>query len=118
MSLRVTIVDNITYDHLVGHFAISVLLRTTTSHNINLLKGCQPLATFFKSYLDISIFTFSNVLSVQRLTPTINMLLNSLLKIASAVVVNTIIVPIFIAFFVPVAIGYYVLQGYFLATSR
>ncbi|XP_033648066.1 ATP-binding cassette sub-family C member 9-like [Asterias rubens] len=53
-----------------------------------------------------------------KLLQTINLLLASSLKVLSAVLVNAIVMPIFIAFFIPIAIGYFFLQRYFLATSR
>ena len=64
------------------------------------------------------MFVFLVPSFIQKLLQTINLLLASSLKVLSAVLVNAIVMPIFIAFFIPIAIGYFFLQRYFLATSR
>ncbi|XP_071784198.1 ATP-binding cassette sub-family C member 9-like isoform X1 [Asterias amurensis] len=101
---------------------VGVILRAAKRLHQNVLRNIikVPLRFFDTTPIGRVLNRFSNDTQLidARLTPTINMLLNSLLKIVSAVVVNTIVVPIFIVFFIPIAIGYYVLQRYFLATSR
>ncbi|XP_033647324.1 ATP-binding cassette sub-family C member 9-like [Asterias rubens] len=84
----------------------------------NIIK--VPLRFFDMTPVGRVLNRFSNDTQLidMRLTQTINMFLNSALKVASAVIVNTVVMPIFIAFFIPVAIGYYFLQTYFLASSR
>uniref|UniRef100_A0ABM0N098 ATP-binding cassette sub-family C member 9-like n=1 Tax=Saccoglossus kowalevskii TaxID=10224 RepID=A0ABM0N098_SACKO len=54
----------------------------------------------------------------QRLWQTFNALMRSSLNVLSALVVNTIVIPIFIVIVTPVMIGYYFLQRFFIATSR
>ncbi|XP_038068619.1 ATP-binding cassette sub-family C member 9-like [Patiria miniata] len=53
-----------------------------------------------------------------KISQTILVVIATFLNVVSSVVVNTIVMPIFIAFFVPVAIAFIVLQMYFLASSR
>ncbi|XP_070573723.1 ATP-binding cassette sub-family C member 9-like [Ptychodera flava] len=63
---------------------------------------------------------FSNDTQVidQRLWQTFIYLIKSTLQVVAAVVVNTIVVPIFIVIIIPIGIGYYFLQKFFITTSR
>ncbi|XP_022081586.1 ATP-binding cassette sub-family C member 9-like [Acanthaster planci] len=84
----------------------------------NIIK--VPLRFFDMTPIGRVLNRFSNDMQLIdiRFTQTINMLVNTVLRVTSAVVVNAIVMPIFLAFFVPVAIGFYILQRFFLASSR
>ncbi|XP_038066901.1 ATP-binding cassette sub-family C member 9-like [Patiria miniata] len=84
----------------------------------NIIK--VPLRFFDMTPIGRVLNRFSNDMQLIdiRLTQTINMFVNTVLRVSSAVVVNAIVMPIFIAFFVPVAIGFYFLQRFFLESSR
>ncbi|XP_033647740.1 ATP-binding cassette sub-family C member 9-like [Asterias rubens] len=53
-----------------------------------------------------------------KLAQTFNTTLTSFMTCISAVIVNTIVMPYFILFFIPIAIAYVFLQRYFLTSSR
>ncbi|XP_077862231.1 ATP-binding cassette sub-family C member 9-like [Saccoglossus kowalevskii] len=54
----------------------------------------------------------------QKIWLTMNSFMNSFLQVVSALVVNSIVTPIFIAFVTPVLIVYIFLQRYYITTSR
>ncbi|XP_022081606.1 ATP-binding cassette sub-family C member 9-like [Acanthaster planci] len=63
-------------------------------------------------------FSSDTKLIDSRLTQTMITLLGSSLRVLSAVIVNTIVMPLFLVFFLPVTVVYLILQWYFLASSR
>nr|XP_006820964.1 PREDICTED: ATP-binding cassette sub-family C member 9-like [Saccoglossus kowalevskii] len=54
----------------------------------------------------------------QKLMQTINRLLLIVFQVIAALVVNTVVVPMFLLFVMPVLIIYYFIQTYYIATSR
>ena len=62
--------------------------------------------------------TFFMFYPFQRLAQTFNGLLGTTMQCVAALVVNAIVLPWFILVVLPVGVGYYFLQKYFITTSR
>ncbi|XP_071961483.1 ATP-binding cassette sub-family C member 9-like [Antedon mediterranea] len=89
---------------------------------INLLRNVinVPVRFFDVTPIGRILNRFSNDTQVidVRLNQLVNGLIRSSMSCLAALIVNTIVVPVFIAIVFPVMVAYYIVQKYFIATSR
>ncbi|XP_038059425.1 ATP-binding cassette sub-family C member 9-like [Patiria miniata] len=117
LSISIIVGQIVSYSLLV----IAALVAAKSLHQ-NMLRNIiqVPLRFFDTTPIGrvLNRFSTDTQLIDSRLSQTLNSLLQCFMQCLAAILVNTIVMPFFIVFIVPIAIGYYFLQKYFITTSR
>ncbi|XP_022103515.1 ATP-binding cassette sub-family C member 9-like [Acanthaster planci] len=117
LSVATIVGQIVSYTSLV----MAALIASTGLHQ-NMLRNVirAPLRFFDTTPIGRILNRFSSDLQMvdTRLGQSLSSLLSCFFQCLSAIIVNTVVMPFFIVFVIPIAICYYFVQKYFITTSR